>query len=315
MKTIWKRFACLAVALITPAALTGCQQNTPAQGLCYRISGGRNPMVILGSIHVGGPVMEPYGQHITDAMEQADAFVFECDTDDPAAAAASASMMLLEDGTLQDHLSHETWELLEQACAKAGLPPEGLKGLKPWAVTSMLTTRAAAGQMGARNARQAVERGVEEEVQDHVAGREVLYLETAVSQLQALDGFSPALQEELLRQACEAILSPEETTTLAQWPQWWHDGDAASFVKEYQKDEGLPRNLVEEYHQSLVTGRNRHMADGLAQLLEDDTGRSYFVTVGLMHLVLPEDSVLWELEQRGYTVERMMLETSEDEEP
>ncbi len=315
MKTLWKRFACLAVALITPAALTGCEKNTPAQGICYRITGGRNSMVILGSIHVGGPVMEPYGQHITEAMETANAFVFECDTGDPAAAAATAAMMILEEGSLQDHLSAETWALLEQACAKAGLSADALNGMKPWAVTSMLTTRAAAGQMGARNARQAVERGVEEEVLDHVGAREVLYLETAVSQLQTLNNFSPALQEELLRQACEAILNPEETTTLAQWPQWWHDGDAASFVKEYQKDEGLPQNLVEEYHQSLVTGRNRHMADGLTRLLEDDTGRSYFVTVGLMHLVLPEDSVLWELEQRGYTVERMMLETSEDEEP
>ena len=40
----------------------------------------------------------------------------------------------------------------------------------------------------------------------------------------------------------------------------------------------------------------RRFAD---RLLEDEKSHRYFVTVGLLHLVLPEDSVLWELEQRG----------------
>ena len=64
---------------------------------------------------------------------------------------------------------------------------------------------------------------------------------------------------------------------------------------------------MEEYHQALVTGRNRHMAQELVRMLEEDGSHSFFVTIGLMHLVLPQDSVLFELEQMGYTVERMWL--------
>ncbi|MBE5794533.1 MAG: TraB/GumN family protein [Clostridiales bacterium] len=307
MKTLWKRFACMAVALVTPTLLCSCEEKPPVQGICYRITGGRNPMVILGSIHVGSPEMEPYGQHILDAMTQADTFVFECDNESPEAAAQSLAMMTLTEGTLQEVVSPELWPLLTDACQLANLHPDALATYKPWAVTSMLTTAAAAREMGARSSRQAVSRSVESEVLDHVGSRQLRYLETAVSQLSLMDAFSPALQEALLRQSCQAVLEPQENTTLSQWPLWWRDGDADAFAAEYAQDNSLPPALMEEYHHALVTNRNQHMAASLAQMLEEEDPRSFFVTIGLMHLVLPEDSVLYELTRMGYTVERMWL--------
>ncbi len=307
MKAIWKRFACMAVALLTPSMLCSCEPKTPVQGICYRITGGRNPMVILGSIHVGSPEMEPYGQHILDAMAQADVFVFECDNESPETAAQTQAMMALTGSTLQENVSPELWPLLTDACQQASLRLEALSGYKPWAVTSMLTTAAAAREMGARSSRQAVSQGVEHEVLTHVKGREIRYLETAADQLYLMDGFSPALQEVLLEQSCQAVLNPKEQTSLAQWPLWWRDGDANSFAAEYAQDDSLPADLMEEYHQALVTGRNRRMAEALAHMLVEDSSHSFFVTIGLMHLVLEGDSVLYELEQMGYTVERMWL--------
>lgn len=310
MKTIWKRFACMAMALITPTLLCSCEEKAPVQGICYRITGGRNPMVILGSIHVGSPEMEPYGQHILDAMAQADTFVFECDNESPEVAAQSLAMMTLTSGTLQDSVSPELWPMLMDACKEARLNPDTLVAYKPWAVTSMLTTAAAAREMGARSSRQAVSQGVEQEVLSHVGDRDIRYLETAVAQLSLMDGFSPELQQALLHQGCQAILEPKETTSLSQWPLWWRDGDAQSFAKEYSQDDSLPPHLLQEYHQALVSTRNQHMAEALAQMLEEENPHSFFVTIGLMHLVLPEDSVLYELEQLGYTVERLWLPVS-----
>lgn len=49
--------------------------------------------------------------------------------------------------------------------------------------------------------------------------------------------------------------------------------------------------LVAEYHQELVTERNVNMAQELQKLLNGTDEHSYFVTIGLLHLVLPEDSV------------------------
>ncbi len=305
MKAIWKRLALMAAVMITPAMLCGCEEKPPVQGICYRITGGKNAMVLLGSIHVGSPDMEPYGSHILTEMEQADVFVFECDSDSPQVAAQTQAMMRLEDGTLQDVLSPELWSLVTQACAKAGLDPNVLKPYKPWAATSMLVTAAASQQMGARTSRQAVSRGVEQEVEEHVKGRSVRYLETAVSQLMLMEGFSPALQNALLEQSCDALLNPQENATLSQWPLWWRDGNAEAFANEYAQDDSLPPELTAEYHEALVSTRNRQMADALVAMLEEDEPHRFFVTVGLMHLVLPDDSILLELENRGYTIERL----------
>ena len=310
MKTIWKRFACMAVALVSPALLCSCEEKTPVQGICYRIAGGRNPMVILGSIHVGSPEMEPYGQHILDAMAQADSFVFECENNSPDAAAQSLALMTLSTGTLQENVTTDLWLLLEEACKQANLRLDALSGYKPWAVTSMLTTAAAAREMGARSSRQAVSQGVEQEVISRVGNRDIRYLETAAAQLSLMDSFSPALQEALLRQSCQAIPEPQETSSLSQWPLWWRNGDTESFANEYAQDHSLPPELMQEYHLALVTSRNRQMAERLAHMLEEESPHSFFVTIGLMHLVLPGDSVLHELEQMGYTVERLWVPAS-----
>lgn len=305
MNTFVKRLLCLAAIVLTPAVLCGCEGRQPAQGICYRITGGKNPMVVLGSIHVGSPEMEPYGQHILDAMANADTFVFECDSDDPEAALLTQQLMLLETGDLEAQLSPEGWQLLEDACRKAGLNRESLRRYRPWAVTSMLTTRAAADQMGARSSRHAASLGVEEIVEKRCGNKQVRYLESATTQLTLMDSFSPPLDEALLKQACEAILDPKENTQLANWPAWWCSGNADAFAQEYLSDHSLPAELQQEYHAALVSTRNAAMTDALIKLLESEEEHSYFVTVGLMHLVLPDDSILSALQAKGYTVEQL----------
>lgn len=307
MNTFLKRLLCIAAITLTPTMLCACQKAEPAQGICYRISGGKNPMVILGSIHVGSPEMEPYGAHIQNAMEAADVFVFECNSDDPEAALLSRQMTAYENDELKNHLTPEAWLLFEEACNKAGFRAEDLNRYRPWAVTSMFTTRAAANEMGARSSRHAASLGVEEIVEKHAAGKEIIYLETAAAQLMLMENFSPALEEALLMQSCEALLEPKENTQLANWPAWWHSGNAQAFADEYLQDKSLPEALLQEYHTALVTTRNLSMADALSAMLEAEEDHTYFVTVGLMHLVLPGDSILAELEKRGYTVEQMYV--------
>ncbi|MBR4069518.1 MAG: TraB/GumN family protein [Clostridia bacterium] len=305
MNLFWKRMLCLTAIVLTPALLCGCEKREPAQGICYRINGGKNPMVILGSIHVGSPDMEPYGEHILQSMKDADTFVFECDSGSTETALLAQQMMVDPQGDLRTKLSQETWQLLEEACRVARMAPDSLRQYKPWAVTSMLATHAAADEMGARNSRHAASLGVEEIVEKYVGNKETLYLETALAQFEAMDSFSPSLQEALLAQGCDAVLSPKENTQLANWPVWWHRGQAQAFADEYLQDESLPPELLAEYHFVLVTARNRTMADRLVSMLESNEPHTYFVTVGLMHLVLPEDSILALLRGQGYTVEQL----------
>ena len=95
-----------------------------------------------------------------------------------------------------------------------------------------------------------------------------------------------------------------------QWPEWWRAGDAEAFAGAYL--DGLAaepdQELAWEYHTALVTERNARMARRMAEWLEAEEEGDYFVTLGLLHLVLEGDSVPGCLEKMGYTVERILPE-------
>lgn len=153
-----------------------------------------------------------------------------------------------------------------------------LNRLRPWAVTSALSSQAAAAELGTGSARSALRQGVEERVQKYIGKKPVHYLETAREQLEIMDGFSPALQDAMVRSICQQILYPEETgSTLSQWPEWWAEGEMEPFVQAYEAENDFAEQaLTEEYHQGLITRRNRRMAEGLRALLEDGEGGEDF---------------------------------------
>lgn len=264
-------------------------------------------MMILGSIHVGNERMSRFGDALQQALKEADCFVFECDTASQETQAVIAEMMAAEQ-PLGEVLSAETYALLEQTAQKCGIAMDRLNRLRPWAVTSALSSQAAAAELGTGSARSALRQGVEERVQKYIGKKPVHYLETAREQLEIMDGFSPALQDAMVRSICQQILYPEETgSTLSQWPEWWAEGETEPFVQAYEAENDFAEQaLTEEYHQGLITRRNRRMAEGLRALLEDGDGEKIFVTVGLLHLVLSEDSVLGELKAMGCQVEQVL---------
>ena len=211
-------------------------------------------------------------------------------------------------------MSADTYALVSQAAQKAGYRMDSLDALKPWAVMSMLNTEAVAATLKARGTQASASLGVEEQVKKLGSGKQEVWLEDTRAELEVLDSLSPALQESLLRSTCRIILDPQTVTgmdaSMDQWPQWWREGDADAFAAAYL--EGMEaeeeEQLAREYHRALITERNAGMARRIAQWLEEGEDHSYFVTLGLLHLVLPGDSVPDELEAMGYIVERILPE-------
>ena len=106
--------------------------------------------------------------------------------------------------------------------------------------------------------------------------------------------------------ALSFLVFDETGSTLAQWPDWWAEGETEPFIHAYEAENDFAEPaLTEEYRWGLITLRNRRMAEGLRVLLEQDEGEKIFATVGLLHLVLPEESVLRDLEAMGYQVEQV----------
>lgn len=285
-------------------------QAQESVGICYQVSGGANEITILGSIHIGDEAMYPMGSHITDALERADILAYECDTTSAEAQLLSLRAITYPIGeTLEDHLTPETFDLVESAAEALGYPISMFNGMRPYSVVSLLSLETISAQWGA-DASNALAYGVENQVRALAGDKPVVYLETTQEQLDMLAGFSDELQDELVRQSCLEVLLVKEgadfENTVADWPRLWREGDAEAFAASVWEDEGLDGELMAEYYDAVLTQRNLRMAQRLCQWLEDGEGHSYFVVVGLLHLVLEEGSVLKHLEDSGYTVTRVV---------
>ena len=148
MKGKWKWTLLLAeVTGLLLGAVSCTEAAEPCRGILYRVTGGKNEMMILGSIHVGNERMSRFGDALQQALKEADCFVFECDTASQEAQAVIAEMMAAEQ-PLGEVLSAETYALLEQTAQKCGIAMDRLKRLRSWAVTSALSSQAAAAELG-----------------------------------------------------------------------------------------------------------------------------------------------------------------------
>lgn len=283
-----------------------------SKGIFYRVHGGKNEMTLLGSIHVGAKEMYPWGDVIIHALENADMLVFECDTEAPEELDIMKDMMFYPAGdTLDQHISSETLESMKQVASTLGYPYDFLNTMKPWAIVSMMSTETTAVEMGTTDVHKALELGVEEQIKKTAGNKETLYLESVKEQLDIMDSFSEELQEYMLQTACATILQPDEISgmdaTLKKWPLWWANGDDEAFSFAYTDSMSIdPRpTLMQEYHNGLIVKRNEQMVQTLCTMLEAPEDHSFFVTIGLLHLVLPQDSVIDGLESQGYWVEKI----------
>lgn len=307
-----------AIAAVILAGVLSWSLTHPAQGsrgVLYHVSGGKGELYLLGSIHIGTTDMYPFGTDIRNAMEQSDTFVFECDTSsDSAIAQLKARMALPEGQTLKDSVGESLYDEISQVCDRLHLPLATLDGVRPWAVINTLAVYSTAAELGSTDVNTALSLGVEKQVQAYgqKAGKPFAYLETAMEQTDILEGFSDELQRYLLTSECNTILNPSAVTgmdaSISLWPGWWRQGDVTAFSNQYLASYLEPgyETVCQEYHTKLITNRNEAMAARLNEMLQK--GGSSFVTVGLLHLVLPQDGIVARLQALGYTVEQIPME-------
>ena len=73
-------------------------------------------------------------------------------------------------------------------------------------------------------------------------------------------------------------------------------------IEFLEEDVANMKKEVPEFYDALVTQRNIKMAENIDNLVED--GKNHTIAVGCKHFI-GEDSVLKELEKRGYTINRL----------
>ncbi|MCD8510912.1 MAG: TraB/GumN family protein [Bacillus sp. (in: Bacteria)] len=273
------------------------QTGAPAEGVFYKVEHGGNTVYLLGSIHVGMEDIYPLHPAIEDAFALADYLAVEIDmttVSEFEMMELLASIGFYEDGeSLQEAIGQNAFTELVTLLRPYGYDEMMLNLFKPFVVQDLLT------MMAAEAAGLHPDDGIDLYFMDRASYAEmpIISLETIEEQL-LLSTFLP---EEL--QAMELIQSIEAfdqlTDEIIELMDVWRQGDTEALlaIRNAEIEEGY-----EDYMRALLDDRDLQMADRIEEFLLDESGSTYFVVVGAMHLV-GDTSIAGLLKDRGYELQ------------
>lgn len=267
-------------------------------GFLWKVESGDTEMYLQGTIHLGTDDFYPLDPAIEEAFDSADVVLpeFNLLEEMPAQEEVLEYAMLEEGTTLEDELSDETYEELASIFEENGLDLETMNEFQPWFVEMMLlefTTMSSDVDSQEAVDLYFLEKATEDE-------KEIVSLESAEEQFEVLSGYSMETQVQTLELAIDGYEeAPEEMEELAEA---WLEGDIEAM--ETMSDDYGEAGINAEYMEELNDNRNIDMANSLDDILQEDSGRVYFVFVGTAHFTV-EPSIITELEDKGYEVEHV----------
>ncbi|WP_169871354.1 TraB/GumN family protein [Shouchella patagoniensis] len=264
-------------------------------GFLWKVEHGDTEMYLQGTVHLGNDDFYPLDPMIEEAFESADVVLpeFNLLDFDISQEEMLEYAMFNDDTTLDEVLSEETYEELASILEPQGISIEMMNEFQPWYMETLLLELATAESNV--DSQQAVdlyflERAVED-------GKEIVDLESAEQQFDMLSNFSMETQVQTLENAVQHFEeSPAELEALAQG---WLDGDMDAIQAMTTDIEEAGVN--EEYWIEMNDNRNIEMANKLDEILQEDSGQTYFVFVGTAHVAI-DPSIPTELEEKGYEV-------------
>lgn len=282
-------------------------KNEGSKGFFWKATKGHNTVYLLGSIHVGVPMMYPVNAEIRNAIRETDKLYVECNTNTEQGQADYLAKAMYTDGTtLKDHISNDTYEELEKICNKYGMNIEVLNKLKPWLVASNIRGFYEYDTESVETISYYSLLGVDNYFMDIAEKSDIPIgeLETVTGQLDIFDTMTPQQQEEYLAYYIDKVLyssaEEREAFTIYRYQMWfsWCNGDYKYFKENFTNtsDSDLGDQLTGE--------RDTAMADKISGLLEEDNGMTYFVVIGSAH-VETDGLVVDQLKEKGYNVTRV----------
>jgi hypothetical protein len=259
----------------------------------WTVHGKKGSLFILSSIHALPKEISWSNREIETALSRSDTFVFEAANDKKAE--EDATKFVLERGFLpsgekiEDKLTPVARKDYLAACALAGMEAPSLDNKRLWVAAVLLTVKY-------MNKRGLTSDNTPDEIyldNAQKSGRPVRYLDTTWEQMiflsrydetMGIEGFSAMLGD--------FTKQPErEDALIAAWSQGDTAKLAALIADAFKPDPEGAR---------IFARHNREWAMQLEDMLE--SGRNYFVVVGVAHLVGPE-GVPALLRADGYSID------------
>ncbi|WP_223670979.1 TraB/GumN family protein [Kangiella shandongensis] len=254
---------------------------------------------LFGSIHMGEATMYPLPQPVTQAYEASDAIAVEIDLSsiNQAEMAQTVQEIAMDpDNTLVSVLSEETLSEYQEYCTETKSPCQMFNSFEPW--FAAMTLEALSMQQSGYSEKYGVDMHFLSEAKKHQ--KDIIELETFDFQLSVFDTLPLELQDMFLY----SVVTKEEDETselVAAWKQGKVEEFVASSLLEAE-EKGLDQASYEQFMDALLYKRNRGMADGIAEQIEQ--GKALFAVVGAAHYG-GDKSINHYLEEKGFTVERV----------
>lgn len=288
-----------AIAAMLLLAATATAAEPGSRFTMWSVSGDRNQVYLLGSVHLLRQGDYPLPTVIDAAYADAEGLVMELDMDDldPFAMQATVNRLgLLPPGqSLEGTLGPTDYATASRAAAELDVPLDLLARSEPWlaaiTIEQLVLTRLGFNPLY----------GVEMTLANKAKadGKPIDGLESVDEQLGFLDGLSAAAQRDLLLQTLAE--GTEIASLMDDLIAAWKTGDIAFL------EANMLAELAEypELYRSIVADRNERWLTTLEDLLDDDD--DYLVIVGALHLV-GVDGLPRQLASEGYDV--VQLESS-----
>lgn len=253
-------------------------------------------LYLFGTVHLLPDDLVWQREDMRQAFDEAGTVFFEVDTGPRGqvdATVLTTSLGLRNDGLrLSDRLDNYQLNLMEAAANNGNLTIAALDGMQPWLAAEYLTFAAA------QNAGLSADLSADEALKSRAAreGKNVIYLEDLETQIRASADLPEYIQIDVLTETLERFnsLGLDATEIADQWSIGGTDYLTEKLIRPM-------RSRAPEVFNSLLRDRNRAWAMRLSRFMEGSgTG---FVAVGTAHL-LGEESLLSELREQGYSVQR-----------
>lgn len=297
------RYAPWAVLLVF---LLQCASHVPPakvaanyRGLWWKVSDSNSHVWVLGSIHMADSTLYPLPQAIMLAFDSASALAVEINISDTVQA-MDVTRRMMQAGVygagerLVDHIPDTMAKSIDSLMQVWDLPFAALNTLKPW-LASVRISALAIERTGI-----AAQHGIDVHLLEktHEKSLPVVSLETASQQAEIFGGLPDSTQVRMLEWTMQSVVRIDDMVDSLFLH--WKNGDSAALHDLVFGDE-FDRPEFATLRDRVYTQRNRVMAKGIAQMLQDD--RPVFVVVGAAHLLGPQ-SVLELLAEQGMRVEK-----------
>ena len=292
------RLPAIAVVLATFTLSTGAAAQTSAdagKSFLWKVHAGTKVLYLAGSVHALGKDAYPLSPAYENAFTAAGTLVEEINLAEAEQLAAAPMLLakgLFTDGrTFESVVAKETATLVEGRLKDTGIPFEMIRTMKPWMVMLMITAFEA--QKAGLDAALGLDKYFFDKAR--AAGKPVLALETAESQIDRFDKMPESLQEQMLRSTLTEL--EVQRNSVAAMINAWRRGDAATLEK-------MALSSFDDYrgaYTSLIVERNNNWIPQIEACMAKPT--PCFVVVGAAHLIGP-DGLLTLLTKKGYRIEQ-----------